>query len=97
EHGVAQQLAVAHRREGEAVRSADQAHVLAPRLLLKRLERASMAILELLVDLGDAVAEMLALERGRYRRLQLLDELLHVAPEHTASARRETQGQRLAL
>src|SRR5690606_6254360 len=94
---VAQDLAVADRRDREAVRRADETDVLAPSLLLQRFERAPVAILELLVDLRDTVAVMLALERRGDGLVELLDEPLHVAAQHRRAAGREPQRHRLAL
>src|SRR5690606_2834774 len=94
---VVQQLAVSDRRDRETVWRADEAHVLPPRVLLQGLERCAMTILELLVDLRDAVAVVLALERGRNRLAELVDETLHVLAQRSAVPGREAQRERLAL
>src|SRR5690606_30599837 len=94
---IGQRLAVSNRRDREAGRRAHQPDVLAARLLLQPLERRAMPVLELLVDLRDAVAVVLALERGGNGFTQLVDETFHVAPQRRPLARRELQRQRLAL
>src|SRR5690606_32257886 len=94
---IGQRLAVSNRRGREAGRRAHQPDVLAARLLLQPLARRAMPVLELLVDLRDAVAVVLALERGGNGFTQLVDETFHVAPQRRPLARRELQRQRLAL
>ena len=90
----AQHLAVLHRHHGQAGRRSDQGDVLRRRLFLDVLEDLVLAVAELLVDQLAAVAVVLRFENGRQRRVQVFDQLLHVAAEAAAQAAGEGQGDR---
>src|SRR3546814_20177985 len=63
-----QHLAVAHRRQGESARRADQGDAFPPRLFLKRVEGRFLPGFELVLDGPAAVAVILAFERRRQDR-----------------------------
>src|SRR5690606_16859994 len=91
---VGQHLAVADRREGEAVRRLDEADAFAHRFLVQVRQRLGVALGELRLDPLDLVRVTLGLEGGRDGRLQLLDQVAHVVAKLHAHARRQADRER---
>ena len=69
--------------------------MLALDLLLQPLQRFSVALLELLLDLGEAVAIILTLECRRDGSLKLGYQVLHIPAQIRPAARRQPQRHRL--
>src|SRR3546814_12431207 len=69
--------AVRNRREGKPGRRSDQGDVLRLRLLAQRLEGGLLAFAGAVLQRLATVAVILALEGGRYRRAQLVDQGAH--------------------
>ena len=91
----ADHFAVLERRERKSARRAQQADLVARGLLPELAERLLLALVELGVDLSEARAVFVALERRRNRQAQFLHQLLHVVLQLLASSRRQRQRQRL--
>src|SRR3546814_3887313 len=83
--------AVRNRREGKPGRRSDQGDVLRLRLLAQRLEGGLLAFAGAVLQRLATVAVILALEGGRYRRAQLVDQVAHRRLQRTALAGRQRQ------
>src|SRR3546814_19804252 len=72
-------------------RGPDQGHVLRLRLLAQRLEGCLLAFAGAVLQRLATVAVILALEGGRYRGAQLVDQVAHRRLQRTALAGRQRQ------
>jgi len=79
------------------MRRRDEAQLIPLRLFLQLVEGLVLTLLELLVDLAEAAPVAVALECGRDRAAQFVDEPHHVAPQRAAAAARQRHGDRLAV
>ncbi|HVO08836.1 MAG TPA: hypothetical protein VMT83_18750 [Burkholderiaceae bacterium] len=90
-----QRLPVLRRRKREARGRTQQRHPLLSRAVPELLQRALLALLELLLDRLDPRAVLVALERGRDRLAQFGDEALHRSMQECALAGWQAQRPRL--